>query len=103
VATIRVSPWCAPCGPRRITLTLHDGAATRLATRWALAGTGESSKTRSRRLVLVLARLYRADVPGVCLTVLYEGWLQPVMILTALPLAFGWAFLCAVLVFGRDR
>jgi HAE1 family hydrophobic/amphiphilic exporter-1 len=67
-------------------------------TRWELAGTGEEQQSSFTALIFGLAA--SIVLMYLVLTVLYESWLQPVLILTALPLASVGAFL-GLLVFGQ--
>jgi HAE1 family hydrophobic/amphiphilic exporter-1 len=67
-------------------------------TRWELAGTGEEQQSSFTALVFGLAG--SIVLMYLVLTVLYESRLQPVLILTALPLASVGAFL-GLLIFGQ--
>jgi multidrug efflux pump subunit AcrB len=99
VATLGAEPYNAPLG------TATEDATKAMAsvqlppgTRWELAGTGEEQQNSFTALVLGLAA--SIVLMYLVLTVLYESWLQPVLILTALPLASVGAFL-GCLVFGQ--
>ena len=75
-----------------------NGLALPAGTRWALAGQGEEQQTRSASWASGSAS--SIVLMYMVLTILYESWLQPVLILTALPLATVGAFL-GLLVFGQ--
>jgi len=66
--------------------------------RWELAGTGEEQQNSFVALIMGIGA--SIVLMYLVLTVLYESWLQPVLILTALPLASVGAFL-GLLVFGQ--
>jgi HAE1 family hydrophobic/amphiphilic exporter-1 len=99
VATLGAEPMGAPLG------TATEDATTAMksvqlppGTRWELAGTGEEQQNSFTALIFGLAA--SIVLMYLVLTVLYESWLQPVLILTALPLASVGAFL-GCLVFGQ--
>jgi hydrophobic/amphiphilic exporter-1 (mainly G- bacteria), HAE1 family len=99
VATLGAEPLGVPLGT-----ATEDATATMNAlglpagTRWELAGTGEEQQSSFTALIFGLAA--SIVLMYLVLTVLYESWLQPVLILTALPLASVGAFL-GLLVFGQ--
>ncbi|MGE3267251.1 MAG: efflux RND transporter permease subunit [Chloroflexota bacterium] len=65
---------------------------------WELAGTGEEQQNSFTALIMGIGA--SIVLMYLVLTVLYESWLQPVLILTALPLASVGAFL-GLLVFDQ--
>jgi HAE1 family hydrophobic/amphiphilic exporter-1 len=66
--------------------------------RWSLAGTSDEQQSSFTSLIVGLGA--SIVLMYLVLTVLYESWLQPLLILTALPLASVGAFL-GLLVFGQ--
>jgi HAE1 family hydrophobic/amphiphilic exporter-1 len=100
VATLGAEPTIGvPLG----TATEDATAAVKAAglpagTRWELAGTGEEQQSSFTAMIFGLAA--SIVLMYLVLTVLYESWLQPILILTALPLASVGAFL-GLLVFGQ--
>src|SRR4029079_3138389 len=99
VATLGAEPFGVPLG----TATEDATAAMKAVqlpsgSRWELAGTGEEQQSSFTALIFGLGA--SIVLMYLVLTVLYESWLQPVLILTALPLASVGAFL-GLLVFGQ--
>jgi len=100
VATLGAEPTISvPLGTATEDATAAmNSVALPAGTRWELAGTGEEQQSSFTALIFGLAA--SIVLMYLVLTVLYESWLQPVLILTALPLASVGAFL-GLLVFGQ--
>jgi multidrug efflux pump subunit AcrB len=99
VATLGAEPMAVPLGTATEDATAAMTALELPAgTRWELAGTGEEQQSSFTAMIFGLAA--SIVLMYLVLTVLYESWLQPVLILTALPLASVGAFL-GLLVFGQ--
>ncbi|MFN8637467.1 MAG: efflux RND transporter permease subunit [Chloroflexota bacterium] len=99
VATLGAEPQGVPLGTATEDASKAMNALKLPADmRWELAGTGEEQQSSFTALILGLAA--SIVLMYLVLTVLYESWLQPVLILTALPLASVGAFL-GCLVFGQ--
>jgi hydrophobic/amphiphilic exporter-1 (mainly G- bacteria), HAE1 family len=92
VATIGAEPSGVPLGEatERVTATM-DALELPAGTRWALDGTSEEQQSSFGLLLIGLG--LSIVLMYMVLTVLYESWLQPLLILTALPLATVGAFL----------
>ena len=99
VATLGAEPLDVPLGTATEDAT-NAMKALNLppGSHWELAGTGEEQQKSFTSLILGLGA--SIVLMYLVLTVLYESWLQPVLILTALPLASVGAFL-GLLVFGQ--
>ena len=92
VATLGAEPSGVPLGDAMEDVTRTMDAITfPNGMRWEPAGTGEEQQSSFTMLVMGLAA--SIVLMYLVLTVLYENWLQPVLILTALPLATVGAFL----------
>ena len=92
VATIGAEPSGVPLGTATEEVTrVMDGLQLPAGSRWTLAGTGEEQQSSFSQLLIGLG--LSILLMYMVLTVLYESWLQPVLILTALPLATVGAFL----------
>ena len=99
VATLGAEPNGVPLGTATEDVTrVMDGVALPPGSHWKLAGTGEEQQSSFTAMIFGLAA--SIVLMYLVLTVLYESWLQPVLILTALPLASVGAFL-GLLVFGQ--
>jgi HAE1 family hydrophobic/amphiphilic exporter-1 len=99
VATLGAEPFNVPLGEATQDATAAMANVPLPAgMRWALAGTGEEQQ--SSFLALILGIGASIVLMYLVLTVLYESWLQPVLILTALPLASVGAFL-GLLIFNQ--
>jgi CheY-like chemotaxis protein len=80
-----------------VTATMN-GLALPPATHWELAGTSQDQVDSFAKLLLGLG--LSVVLMYMVLTILYESWLQPILVLSALPLATVGAFL-GLLVFGQ--
>jgi HAE1 family hydrophobic/amphiphilic exporter-1 len=99
VATLGAEPNGVPLGTATEDATkAMDAMPLPGGMHWKMAGTGEEQQSSFTALILGLAA--SIVLMYLVLTVLYESWLQPVLILTALPLASVGAFL-GLLVFGQ--
>jgi hydrophobic/amphiphilic exporter-1 (mainly G- bacteria), HAE1 family len=99
VATLGAEPLGVPLGQATEDATqVMEMVPLQNGMRWALAGTGEEQQNSFTALILAI--LASIVLMYLVLTVLYESWLQPVLILTALPLASVGAFL-GLLIFGQ--
>ena len=99
VATIGAEPKDVPLGTavEQVTDTMN-ALELPAGTRWAMAGTGEDQQNSFGQLLIGLG--LSIVLMYMVLTILYESWLQPLLILTALPLATVGAFL-GLLVFNQ--
>jgi len=99
VATLGAEPSGVPLGTavEDVTATMN-GLALPPATHWELAGTSQDQVDSFAKLLIGLG--LSIVLMYMVLTILYESWLQPVLILSALPLATVGAFL-GLLVFGQ--
>jgi HAE1 family hydrophobic/amphiphilic exporter-1 len=82
----------------RATTEALNGLALPSGTRWSFAGQGDEQASSFRQLGIGLGM--SIVLMYMVLAILYESWLQPVLILTALPLASVGAFL-GLLVFNQ--
>jgi HAE1 family hydrophobic/amphiphilic exporter-1 len=99
IALVGAEPAGVPLGTATPAVTrAMNGLGLPDGTRWSFAGQGEDQQSSFRQLVLGIA--VSIVLMYMVLVVLYESWLQPVLILTALPLASVGAFL-GLLVFQR--
>ena len=99
IVVVGAEPNGVPLGTATPAVTrAMDGLGLPAGTRWAFAGQGEDRQSSFRQLVLGIG--VSIVLMYMVLVVLYESWLQPVLILTALPLASVGAFL-GLLVFQR--
>ncbi|MCC7370336.1 MAG: efflux RND transporter permease subunit [Chloroflexi bacterium] len=99
VATLGAEPLGVPLGQATEEATkVMNVTPLPSGMRWELAGTGEEQQNSFTALILGIAA--SIVLMYLVLTVLYESWLQPVLILTALPLASVGAFL-GLLLFGQ--
>jgi HAE1 family hydrophobic/amphiphilic exporter-1 len=98
-ATIGADPDGVPLGEATAAVTRALKAQTwEPGTRWEIAGTSEEQQNSFAQLGMGLG--LSILLMYLVLAVLYESWLQPVLILTALPLALVGALL-GLLVFGQ--
>lgn len=92
VATIGAEPKDVPLGEAMVGVTqTMDALSYPAGMRWEPTGTGEEQQSSFMQLIMGLAA--SIVLMYLILTVLYENWLQPILILTALPLATVGAFL----------
>jgi HAE1 family hydrophobic/amphiphilic exporter-1 len=99
VATIGAEPNGVPLGTATQAATATVGAlALPAGARWELAGTAQDQQDSFRQLGYGLAA--SVLLMFMILSILYENWLQPLLIQTALPLATVGAFL-GLLVFHQ--
>ena len=99
IALVGAEPNGVPLGTATPAVTrAMNGLGLPAGMRWTFAGQGEDQQSSFRQLVLGIA--VSVLLMYMVLVVLYESWLQPVLILTALPLASVGAFL-GLLVFQR--
>ncbi|MCC6179587.1 MAG: efflux RND transporter permease subunit [Chloroflexi bacterium] len=99
VATLGAEPSDVPLGTASEEVTRTMNALTfPQGMRWEMAGTSEEQQNSFAMLLFGLGA--SIVLMYLVLTVLYESWLQPVLILTALPLATVGAFL-GLLVFNQ--
>ncbi|MCC6174928.1 MAG: efflux RND transporter permease subunit, partial [Chloroflexi bacterium] len=99
IALLGAEPNGVPLGTATPAVTrAMNGLGLPPGTRWAFAGQGEDQQSSFRQLILGIA--VSVVLMYMVLVVLYESWLQPVLILTSLPLASVGAFL-GLLIFQR--
>ncbi|MCC7370343.1 MAG: efflux RND transporter permease subunit [Chloroflexi bacterium] len=92
VATIGAEPNGVPLGSAtRAATEVLNGMALPAGSHWSFAGQGDEQASSFRQLGIGLG--LSIVLMYMVLTVLYESWLQPLLILTALPLASVGAFL----------
>ncbi|MFN8524390.1 MAG: efflux RND transporter permease subunit [Chloroflexota bacterium] len=92
VVTLGAEPHDVPLGTATQAATrVLDGLDLPAGMRWSFAGQGEEQASSFRSLTIGLG--LSVLMMYVLLVVLYESWLQPVLILTALPLATVGAFM----------
>ncbi|MFN8637398.1 MAG: efflux RND transporter permease subunit [Chloroflexota bacterium] len=99
IATIGAEPNDVPLGTAtKASTEVLNGLALPAGTRWSFAGQGDEQASSFRQLGIGLGMSIL--LMYMVLAILYESWLQPVLILTALPLASVGAFL-GLLVFRQ--
>jgi hydrophobic/amphiphilic exporter-1 (mainly G- bacteria), HAE1 family len=99
VAVLGAEPNGVPLGAAtRATSEVLNGLSLPAGTRWSFAGQGDEQASSFRQLGIGLGMSIL--LMYLVLAILYESWLQPVLILTALPLASVGAFL-GLLVFRQ--
>jgi HAE1 family hydrophobic/amphiphilic exporter-1 len=99
IATIGAEPNEVPLGTAtRASTEVLNSLALPAGTRWSFAGQGDEQASSFRQLGIGLGM--SIVLMYMVLTILYESWLQPILILTALPLASVGAFL-GLLVFHQ--
>ncbi|MGE3913828.1 MAG: efflux RND transporter permease subunit, partial [Chloroflexota bacterium] len=99
IASIGAEPHGVPLGTAtRASTEVLNGMSLPAGMRWSFAGQGDEQASSFRQLGIGLGM--SIILMYMVLTVLYESWLQPLLILTALPLASVGAFL-GLLVFNQ--
>ena len=99
VATLGAQPNGVPLGDATTAATATlDGLGLPAGARWELAGTAQEQQESFTQLALGLGA--SVLLMFMVLSILYENWLQPLLIQTALPLATVGAFL-GLLLFGQ--
>ena len=99
IAMIGAEPNGVPLGTAtKATTEALNGLALPAGTHWSFAGQGDEQASSFRQLGIGLGM--SIVLMYMVLTILYESWLQPMLILTALPLATVGAFL-GLLVFHQ--
>jgi HAE1 family hydrophobic/amphiphilic exporter-1 len=99
IATIGAEPHDVPLGTAtKATTEVLNGLALPAGTHWSFAGQGDEQASSFRQLGIGLGMSIL--LMYMVLAILYESWLQPILILTALPLASVGAFL-GLLVFNQ--
>jgi HAE1 family hydrophobic/amphiphilic exporter-1 len=92
IATIGAEPNAVPLGTAtKASSEVLNGLALPSGTRWSFAGQGDEQASSFRQLGIGLGM--SIVLMYMVLAILYESWLQPILILTALPLASVGAFL----------
>jgi hydrophobic/amphiphilic exporter-1 (mainly G- bacteria), HAE1 family len=99
VAVLGAEPNGVPLGTAtRATSEVLNGLSLPAGTRWSFAGQGDEQASSFRQLGIGLGMSIL--LMYLVLAILYESWLQPLLILTALPLASVGAFL-GLLIFHQ--